>query len=413
MIYKYNAVLENGRREAGIISAADVSSVQLKLAARKMTILKIEAVESSIADSPYINLTEREACEKTLASFLISDIRIELVLRELGVMLTGGIAILPALQTIALQSGYFLSRALFCIANSLQTGRSFSESLQRELAFLGNSVIGLITVGEANGDIARMCTHAAELLERRRHLRGQLLQALAYPALVLLVTGCIVIFLMVNVIPKIIRFLDSRSVQLPWATQTLVDSVYFLRNNGVSLLLIPVICSMIFWGLRKNPKTARFVDYTVLYIPFLGKVLRAFCNTLWCRTMGLLLQSGISIIPALEFSSAALGNNYYRSELLMIEKIIAQGHSLSIALRVSGLFPFISLAEAMSEIGEKTGRVDEGLLKTAELYEADLQRRITFLGKMIEPVLFIVIGGIVGFVYIAFFLGLMAASAGK
>ena len=97
----------------------------------------------------------------------------------------------------------------------------------------------------------------------------------------------------------------------------------------------------------------------------------------------------------------------------MIEKIIAQGHPLSIALRVSGLFPFISLAEAMSEIGEKTGRVDEGLLKTAELYEADLQRRITFLGKMIEPVLFIVIGGIVGFVYIAFFLGLMAASAGK
>jgi type IV pilus assembly protein PilC len=134
---------------------------------------------------------------------------------------------------------------------------------------------------------------------------------------------------------------------------------------------------------------------------------------LWCRTLGILLKSGINIITAMDYTAAALNNWFYRSELNEMKDVISQGHPLSTALRVSRLDALVPFADSMLAVGESTGRVDDCLLKVAEFSDKDLQRRITFMSKMIEPVLFFIVGGIVGFVYIAFFMGLMAASTGK
>lgn len=413
MVFKYIAALEKGGKDRGIITAENQQAAEKILKEQNKTVLKIESVQSSVTDSVHFNLKERSSSERFLAKIFISSSQIEQVLGQLASMLEGGVPILNAFQTVAAQSNYYLSRALFCVANKLQSGRPLAEVIREEMPFLGNIIIGMISAGEANGDVDKMCNYSAELLERRRKVRGQVLQAMAYPALVILVTVGIVAFLMLKVIPKIMKFLNNRQSKLPPITQLLVDVTDYMQANGLYIIGIPILLLIVVTLMRKNAETAVHIDRFFLHIPVIGKIFRASSNMLWCRTLGILLRSGINIIPALEFTIGALNNFYYRNELAEMKKIVSQGHPLSTALRVSGLRPFIPLADAMLVVGENTGRLDSGLLKTADFCDTDLEKRISLLSKLIEPALFVVVGGIVGFVYIAFFMGLMAASTGK
>ncbi|MFA6814759.1 MAG: type II secretion system F family protein [Lentisphaeria bacterium] len=413
MVFKYVASVNDGGKERGVITAENLESAEAILKERQKTIIRIEAVRSSVTDSPYFNLTERSHYEKLLSAILISSLQKELVLGQLSAMLEGGIPILNAFQTVAAQSGYFMSRALFCVVNKLQSGKLLTETLSEEMPFLGNIVIGLLGAGEANGDIDQMCRYSANLLERQRKLKGQVMQAMAYPIMVILATIGIVTFLMLNVIPKIMKFLAGRSAKLPPITQALVDVTGFLQKYGIYVLLAPIVITIVIILLRRTPETAYHVDFFALRLPVIGKVFQASSNMLWSRTLGILTRSGIHIIPALDFTMAALNNYFYRSELDKIKDLLSQGHPLSTAFRVSELRPFVPLADAMLVVGENTGRMDAGLLKVADFCDIDLQRRIALLSKMIEPALFVIVGSIVGFVYIAFFMGLMAASTAK
>ncbi len=413
MVYKYLTMLPDGTKSRGVITCDTIEEAEILLKTRQETILNLIEISSSVSDSPYFNLKERTLNEKILAKSGISSVQIEMALEQLGAMLEGGVPILNAFQTVAAQSNYFLSRALFCVANKLKIGRPLAPTLQEELPFLGNVTLGLLAAGEANGDIDKMCMYSVELLERKRKLKGQLLQAMAYPALVIVATVGVVTFLMLKVIPKIMTFLSNRSAELPSITQALVDVTDFLKANGLYLLAAPVILTVIIILLRKNEEIAMYVDYVALRLPIVGKIFRSSSNMLWCRTLGILLGSGINIVSALEFTQGALNNYFYKNELKEMKAIVSQGHPLSTALRVSRIRSFIPLADSMLVVGENTGRMDSGLMKVADFSDVDLQRRIALMAKMIEPALFVIVGGIVGFVYIAFFMGLMAASTGK
>lgn len=413
MIFKYTAEIPDGGKERGVIAAKSEEEAQKLLAERERTLLKIQAVNSSVNDSPHCGITTRSEREKMICRFFISSSQLETALDQLSVMLDAGVPIFTAIQTVAAQSNTLLSRALFCVANNIKTGKSFSDSLHQDMPFLGATIIGMISAGELNGEIPQMCEASVNLLERTRKLKGKVIQAMAYPIVVIFIAIGIVIFLMTSVIPKIMKFLGNRSAGLPPITQALIDVTEFLETQWPYFVVFPVALVVIVILLRKNVDTAVYVDYVALRLPVVGKVLRASGNMLWCRTLGLLLQSGISIIPALEFTAGTISNHFYKMELLQMKNIISQGHPLSTALRVSELKPFIPMADAMLVISENTGRVDTGLLKISDTEDNDLEKRIAFLAKMIEPALFVVVGGIVGFVYIAFFMGLMAASTGK
>jgi type IV pilus assembly protein PilC len=235
---------------------------------------------------------------------------------------------------------------------------------------------------------------------------------MAYPALVIVLTIGIVCFLMWKVIPKIMKFLSNRSARLPSITQSLVDTTHFLQDYGHYLLMAPIVVAVVIVLLRRNEETALYVDRIALHLPLLGKAFRASANALWCRTLGILLESGINIISALEFTEQSLSNVFYRKELRELKSVVSRGHPLSTGLRVSEMNSFVPLADSMILIGESTGKIDQSLLKVAEFSETTLKQRIALLTKMIEPALFVIVGGIVGFVYIAFFMGLMAASTG-
>lgn len=409
LIFRYTSQSKEGKT-IGVITAENRHEAEKILRHRGEIILRMDTVSSGPEDSPFFTLRARSGFEKYRAKHKIGKGVQERFLHQLSILLTGGVPILSALQTLAMQEGHLMKRATFCLANKIRDGISLSQSLQQEMPFLGDITIGLIAAGELNGETDKMCEYAAQLIRRRRAIQARLIQALTYPAIVLVVLIGVLSFLFLLVIPQIMKFLSKRNSELPGITQVLVNVVTYVNTHWEALLFIP--CGIIFglYLLHKIKPLALIMDFIIINIPIFGKVFRASSNAMFTRILGTLLRSGINIISALNYAKRALSNQFYASEIKVITDLVSMGHPLSTGLRVSHLHKYIPMAESMITVGENTGHIDEGLIRISEFAEEELDRRIGLLSKLIEPILFLIIGGIVGFVYIAFFVAIMSLS---
>lgn len=409
--FLYSTIDPQGNEDFGISPFDSREAAERHFAAKNLELSRLDQLDAMEPKADRV--FTRSDLERRCAGLLIGKAKIEQSLQQLAALLEGGVPILNAMRVVADQAPKLLGRAFRSVSEKLLEGGRLADILAREMPFLGREAIGMIAAGEANGDIERMCRYAAELMQKRRKIKGDILQAMAYPAMVIIVATGVVIFLIKSVIPKIMKFLSGRSRGLPPITQALIDIVNFLENYGLWIILTPPVLITIFILLRRNSASAPAVDRAVLRIPVMGKAISSSANALWTRTLGILLGSGIGIIDALQFTEGSQTNRYYRRELHLVRQLVMRGHPLSIAVKASGLRRLAPMAESMIVVGENTGQLDEGLNKIADFSEQQLQQRITLLSKMIEPALFVIVGGIVGFVYIAFFLGLMAASSGR
>jgi type IV pilus assembly protein PilC len=407
-VFKYQAI-NRGQRKEGTLTAENPQDANARLRAQGFAILKLTEVKSFSGRDDNL-IVERSSFEKKTAGIFTKKIHIEQTMQQLASLLTAGVPILTALKIAAKQAPWYLSRALQCVASKVSSGASFSEALKKEAPFIGDISIGLVSVGEANGSLDQMCLFAASLLERRREVRDKIIQALSYPAVVVLIALGTGYFLMVKVIPKITKFIAMRAGEMPAVTQMLIDFSNFIKSYGIFLSIVPFFLVAVFFIGRKNPLVGSQIDFALLKIPLFGKVFIASSNAVWTRTLGMLLRSGINVISAIVLTQNTLRNLHVKKQFVLIKDVVEQGQPLSTGMQVSTLASLSPLAEAMIQIGENTGTVDDGLLHVAKFSEEELDRRLALLVKLVEPALFIVVGGMVGFVYIAFFMGLMAAS---
>jgi type IV pilus assembly protein PilC len=409
-VFKYEAMPQKGgNRKSGIITAENSAEATFQIRKGQMAVLKLKELRTASMNHNGKNV-KRSTFEKKTVGILTKKINIEQFFRQLAALLVAGVPILEALRTVAEQAPPLLSRALTDTAARVGEGKSFRDALKSEATFIGNISIGLVSVGEANGSLDEMCLFAASLLERKREIKSKIIQALTYPSVVVFIAAGTGYFLMSKVIPKITKFIAARSGEMPAATKALVYFSDFIKSYGLFFVLIPMLFAVsIFFG-RKNRILGEKIDFIFLKVPLLGKILAASGNSVWTRTLGILLRSGINILSAIDLTRDTLKNIHIKEQFNVIKKVVEQGQPLSTGMNVTTLAGFSPLAEAMVRIGENTGTVDNGLLYVAEFSEDELDRRLGLLMKLVEPALFIVVGGMVGFVYIAFFMGLMAAS---
>jgi type IV pilus assembly protein PilC len=410
-VFQYEA-LDSGARRQGAVTAPSAAEAGAVLRRQDLVIVRLEEVADAGDDHERV---ERSALERRLAGAMTRPVRVEQALRQLGALLQAGVPILNALHVVAEQAPYFLSRAIRALARKVRGGTPLSRSIEEEAPFISGVARGLMAAGEANGTLDEMCHYAADLAEKRRHVKGQILQAFAYPVVVICVTAGVVAFLITKVIPKFMAFISQRSGELPWATQALVDVVHFIQAWGVHCIVVPVGLLVLAHLARRHPQLGPWIDHAILRIPLIGKAFIASANAMWCRTLGMLLHSGIDIITAISLTQGTVGNRHYAAQFARLKGIVQHGQALSAGMLATALARLCPMAQAMTSVGEGTGAIDEGLARVAEFSEDQLNRRVAFLARLIEPVLFLVVGGIVAFVYFAFFLALLAAtrSVGK
>jgi type IV pilus assembly protein PilC len=406
-------VLSGGQGESGTVNAADMQGAAAQLRSRGCVILELtEAKGRAAASNRDPSSPERSALELRLSRFLVLRSQVELTMRQLASVLRAGVPILTALSAVGRQAPYLLNRAYASIAEKVRRGYSLKRSLREEAPFLGTVTIGLIAVGEANGTLDEMLAYSAQLMERARKVRGQIIQAFTYPAIVVLGAFGVGYYMVTQVFPKIMTFIQKqgRHVVLPLPTRILVHVSDFLMAYGLYILLAPIVLTIAFVLARRTQTLGERIDRTILYVPLLGKAFRDHANTMWCRTLGALLRSGIDVLGALELVGATVGNRHYAIQFDKMREIVRQGGSLTRGLESTRLHALCPMSLTMVSVSEEAGGLDESLLHVAQYSEEQLTRRVALLSKLVEPAIFLIVGGMVGFIYFAFFMAMLAVT---
>lgn len=328
--------------------------------------------------------------------------------RQVALLLRTGHALLPSLEALREQASHpALGRLSERLCVAVRAGASLSDSLQPE-SDLPPVVERLVRTAEETGQLEQAFSRAADHLERAAELRAQVIASLSYPVLVFLTATGVFWFLALKVVPKLARFLANRGATLPWTTQTLIDVSGFFQAHGglIGLAIAGLLTALFLW--RRTPRGRLRLDRLLLRLPGVGGVLRVAAVAQLARTLALLLQSGVLLLSALRIVAESCSNHALRGELERARDGVLAGRSLAEGLQSPLLGSLVSRIVAT---GESAGALDATLLELARFSEIDLERRLKTLARLVEPAILILVGGMVGFVYLAFFQAVLQISA--
>lgn len=332
---------------------------------------------------------------------------IETGLRQLASMLRSGITLLKGLATVQEQA--FSPRAKktwLRVKERVFRGESFAEALGAQPRRFSEIVVRLSEVGEKSGELEHAITRAADQMESRRNLRTIVINALCYPILAVLMAIGVSAYLVVAVIPKVSEFLLAGGAELPPLTQSLMDFSSWVSANGPTILA--VLCGAIAaWFALRQAETGREIeDAMLLKLPVAGRILRLSGTALFARSIQIMTESGVPLLDALSTSARLMSNRRFRRRANAAHDGVMRGQSLADSL--SPAVEFMPMLVRMAAVGEVSGSLPESFGETAQFHEMMLTMAVRRFGMLIEPVMIVVTGGIVGFVYIAFFMALFA-----
>lgn len=321
--------------------------------------------------------------------------------RHLSLMTKTGMPLLDSLRLLAKQMRSSTFRTILTKAiEDVENGKFLSDSLAQYRRLFGDLFINVIRIGEASGMLSDNLLYLATELKKQLSLRQKIRAAMIYPLIVLASTVGITGILVFFVLPRILPIFKSLKVELPLSTRIMIAVSTVLLNYGIWIILGLAVLALI-WTLLLRLRPVRFFTHQVLlYLPFVNSIVREANISDFTRTLGLLLKSGIQIVEALRITAGSSTNLVYREALMEIEAAVGRGESLHEYLaRHSHLFP--PTVTYMVETGETTGNLESNLFYLADFYESEVDELTKNLSSILEPVLLLVMGGIVGFVAIA------------
>ena len=335
--------------------------------------------------------------------------RAQLVLstRQLATLVKAGMPLLRALRTVSDQLNRGpLQDAFALIAKDVEAGVKLSEALSHHPQWFPPFYVNMVRAGEVGGLLEEILKRLAELLEKQARLRERVKSALMYPAFVMAAAVAILIVLMVFVVPTFMGMFTELGSSLPWPTLILVSSCTAVRRWWwvVGLVAAGGIAALKLF--LATPNGRLLSDRVTLHAPILGPLTERLIISRFARTLGTLLASGVPILHALETVRATVTNVVMDRALQDVEHSLKVGESFARPMELSGVFP--PLVTRMVALGEETGQLDRMLMQVADSYEEELDVRLAGLTQLLEPVLILGVGGVVGFIVIAMFLPLMS-----
>jgi len=328
---------------------------------------------------------------------------------QLSTMVEGGIPITAALKVVIEDvENIQLQRVLHQILGKLLKGHTFSTSLQEFPKIFNHLACAIILAGEGGGNLAEALERLALYYENRDKLRRKVFAAAAYPAFVFTFIVLIVIFVMAFIVPRFIVIFERMEGKMPAFTMGFIRFYEILRENifyiigGVGLSLT-AICLI-----YKTQKGHYWLSKAVLLIPLLGKMFKHSFVVAFCKTMSTLLASGVSVLEAFDILSTMTGNDVIKQSITRSREQLVAGANISASLDMSEFFP--RMVVKMVQAGEESGTLPKVLDKTSDYYERKLDSAITTLMNMLEPIMIILVGGIVLIVVLALYLPIFSMS---
>jgi len=290
---------------------------------------------------------------------------------------------------------------LHTIIEKLANGQSLSNSLKASPGVFSDFGINLISVGETTGVLSENLQYLAQELQKKQSLKRKIIGACVYPIVVVCATVGIVLFLIIYLFPKIMPVFISLHMKLPFSTRVVIGLSNGIRNFGFIVACAGLILSVFsYWFLRKSEKVKHLRDRGLLFLPMFGKLIKSYNLANSMRTLGLLLKSGVAVSDALPTTASISSNRSYKVEFMKAYGLVSRGETVSSSFRNNArLFPEIVVQ--IVAVGEKSGSLSASLLYLAELYENEVEDYTKNLSNLIEPILMVMMGLVVGFIAVA------------
>ncbi|WP_292359969.1 MULTISPECIES: type II secretion system F family protein [unclassified Methylophaga] len=405
-LYSYNALSSAGNEQKGSLQAANESMAAQELRAQGLRVLDIRERKGQGGFLGQANFADWLATQRSVGTDSLI-----FYFRQMAFMLRAGLPVAQALELSAGQiSSSRLNLAIRVMLKDIEGGQSLSAAMKKHRDVFSHMVINLIVAGENTGELDVIMERLASHLEKRSALKKQMITALIYPVIVVLVAIGVAIFMVVSIIPKFATFLQGQGKALPASTQALIDISAGIRENGIQLVIAAIAILIAIWLFYRTPQGRLWMDQLLLRIPVMGKLMinGSMAQLNWA--MSILLSSGVNIFDGLKITADLMPNRVYADKLKQAAERVFAGHDLSSSIR-HPMLP--ALVTQMIAVGERTGTLDHILQELGTYYEKVLETGIKRLTALIEPAMILVIGGMVGFVYYAFFQALFALAGGR
>jgi type II secretory pathway component PulF len=388
-LYGYQALSKDGKKTRGSLDAASEYAVRehlIKLGLYPVTIHLLSHMER-------ISLWQR------IISRSVSNKDKILLTKQLAVLLKSGIPLLQALELLTDQFTGQLKHILITIKDGIKEGQSLADGLKQFPSTFDTTYIQLVRAGEATGRLQIILERLVQYLERRQEIVKRVKSALTYPLIQASVVLLVVIVLLYSVVPKFAATFSSKGAQLPWTTQFLLSLSNFITGHYILLMggLIALMSLYKLWSSTGSGR--RIIDQINLRIPIVSYFTRTGSIVQFCRTLGMLMESGVNLAEALDIVVQITDNQILKDALSTArDKIIKEG-KISEYLKQTGIFPPIAIY--LLKTGEHSGELDTMLLTIAQDYEADLTEYSDRLSTLLEPLTLLVMAVVVGFIVFA------------
>ena len=394
-IFLYKAKGADGNVISGSVEASEKRQAVDRLRQQKLVIIDIDEKKESPVTA-FLN-------KVGLGGNNVSSKELVIFSRQLSTLVSAGVPIVQGLTILEGQAETpYFRMILGAVRTDIESGLSISDALKKHPGAFPAIYTAMIRAGEIGGILDTILERLSAYLESAEALRNKVKSAMMYPAIVISICGIVTLFLLTFVIPTFKTIFSSFGADLPLPTQILIDVSDGLKSYWWAWMPAPLL---IYWGFTyfygtKNGKF--FMDGLFLKAPIFGLILRKVAIAKFSRTLGTLIKSGVPIMQALETVAGTAGNVVIEDAIMKTRESIREGGRLADPLRLSGLFP--TMVTQMIKVGEETGSLDAMLSKIADFYDQEVDAAVKGLTSMIEPLIIVVMGLVVGSIVICMFL---------
>ena len=389
--FQWKGTDPQGRKASGEIRAKDINLARAEL---RRQLITPNQLKKGKAKTSLFSRTGRKIGSKDITLFT----------RQLATMMEAGIPMVQSIEIIEKGTeSEAMVKMLADIRVQLESGTNFSVALRKHSKYFDNLYINLVAAGEQAGALDAILNKLALYLERTEYIKSKVKRALVYPSMILLVAAVVTLILLLYVIPMFEGFFAGAGAALPTLTQMVINASHFVGKWGWALLIGAVaIVYFLINRWKHSERFQRWVGKLSLKLPVLGDILHKSSLARFARTLSTTFGAGVPIMQALNSVASASGNAVFSDAVLRMRESIAKGQMLNFAMLQEPLFP--TMLQQMTAIGEESGSLEHMMGKAADYYEEEVETAVDVLTSLIEPMIIVVIGVIVGTLVIAMYL---------
>ncbi len=398
-VYAYKGVNQAGRPTRGTVTAEGPRAARSKMRATGVFLTELNESEGDAAAVTAAAPRSRGLNFEFNLPVRIPALEKAMATRQLATLVNAGVPLVEALTALVEQTEHRALKSVFArVRERVNEGSTLADALVGTGRF-DNLFVSMVRAGEASGALDAVLVRIADYSEDSVRLNNRVLSILTYPLFMLAFAGIVVGVMATLVLPQITQLLIDQNIPLPWYTKAVIGFSDLLR--GYWWLLILLIIAAVF-GYRAVGRTKRgreTLDRFWLRVPVIGRVIRLLAIARFTRTLGSLLASSVNIVQALNIARHVSNNSVFEAASDMARDAILEGAALAKPLRASGQFP--PLVTTMVEVGERSGTLESMLIKIADTYEEQVETSVSRLTALLEPMLILVMVGIVGIIIMA------------